>query len=173
MGKKNHLELRRADALEQDEIMKFRKKLIGERVVTIFCFLILDAGFVAGTVASLSLKQWGRSVILILSTLLFLFLTVILFKDHDRKPKAIKNREYMVSEGVVYKKSHGGSMRHPQCFLTVENKDGSRGRYKVMAYVYNKAEEGSPCLIIKYDGEEKDPKRFTRDVVICQSKIHG
>lgn len=170
MGKKNHLELRRADALEQDEIMKFRKKLIGERVVTILCFLILDAGFVAGTVACLTLKQWGRSVILILSTLLFLFLTVILFKDHDRKPKAIKNREYMVSEGVVYKKSHGGSMRHPQCFLTVENKDGSRGRYKVMAYVYNKAEEGSSCLIIKYDEEEKDPKRFTRDIVICRSK---
>lgn len=169
MGKE-HLELRSADALEHDEIMKFRKKLIGDRVVTILCFLILDIGFIAGTVACLALKQWGRSVLLIPSTLVFLFLSVVLLMDHDKKPKAIKNKEYMVSEGTVYKKSHGGSMRHPQGFLTVENKDGSRGRYKVIPSVFNKAKEGSSCLIIKYDNEESDPKRFTRDIVIWKSK---
>lgn len=169
MGKE-HLELRSADALEHDEILKFRKKLIGDRVVTVLCILLLDIGFIAGTVACLALKQWGRSVLLILSTLFFLFLTVILFKDHERKPKAIKNREYMVSDGIVYKKSHGGSMRHPQGFLTVENKDGSRGRYKVIPSEFNKAKEGSSCLIIKYDNEETDTKRFTRDVVIWKSK---
>ena len=42
MGKE-HLELRSADALEHDEILKFRKKLIGDRVVTIL--LYPDSGY--------------------------------------------------------------------------------------------------------------------------------
>ena len=77
----------------------------------------------------------------------------------------------MVSEGIVYAKTRYG-IRSPRCFLTVENKDGSRGRYRVNATEYNKAKEGASCLIIKYDGEENKPKYFTRDVVICGSKMN-
>lgn len=171
MGKKSHLELRSADALEHDEIMKFRKQLVVERVVSIVCILLLDIGFIAATIACLAFKKWGSSIPLILSTLFLLFLTVLLFKDHGTKTKAIKNRKYMVSEGIVYAKTRYG-VRSPRCFLTVENKDGSRGRYRVNATEYNKAKEGASCLIIKYDEEENKPKYFTRDVVICGSKMN-
>ena len=81
MGKNSHLELRSADALEHDEILKFRKKLIWEKVVSILCILLLDIGLIVATVVCLSYKMWGRSIPLILSTLFLFFLTVILYKD--------------------------------------------------------------------------------------------
>ena len=167
---KSHLELRRADALEHDEIMKFRKKLISDRIVTIICFVLLDAAFIVGTIGCLMYKQYKRSILPIIATLGLLFLTVIVIKDHEHKIKEIRNKNYMVSEGTVVKKSTGGSFKHPKSFLTVENKDGSKGKYKVIPSVYGKAEEGSPCLIIKYDKEEIIQKKFTRDVVICERK---
>ncbi len=168
MGK-SHLELRRADAIEHDEVMRLRKELIKDRVLTIMIILILDVGFIIASAAVLAGRHWVRSILPVSFTLILLFFTVILLKDREVKPKAIKNRDYMVSEGIVVDKANGGSYKHPRVYLTVENKDGSRGRYLVKPYVYGRAVCGVSCLVIKYDKEEYAPRRYTRDVVICKT----